>query len=101
MLQGWRSEGFGRDRLEVWVVGIAITQALVAPFANGSEASCFVEGTGEISAFDAFDAKKDDLFVLDGEGTAQVHMDLADKPLSSEANRQMLDAAVRGLVAGG
>jgi hypothetical protein len=101
MLQGWRSEGFGRDRLEVWVVGITILQAMVPPFANGSEASCFVEGTGEVSAFDAFDAKKDDLFVLDGEGTAQFHMSLADKPLSSETNRQTLDAAVRGLLADG
>ncbi len=95
MLGGWRSEGLGRERLELWVVGYAGGESAVASFCGGSETSCFVDGGG---VFDSFGAQKDDLFLIDQGGVARSMMNLGNQSLDSEAGKSTLDFLLRSLL---
>lgn len=95
MLLVWRTDGYGRDVLEVWVMGYPTSVDYVNSFANGSEASCFLDTAG---VFTAYGALVDDLFVIDAAGLVQFAMNLIEKPLSTDVNRTELDGQVRSLL---
>jgi len=68
-------------------------------FAAGSEAACLIDSQDPMkSAFELMEAEKDDLFVIDTDGTIINKVNLAYHPIVVEGNQQKLDSIVRGLL---
>ena len=93
MLDTWRSDGFGADRLLVWTVGWPGQENLVESFAAGSTAPCLVDSDADFIF--AYDVDKDDLWVVDATGTVTFSMNLIAQPITTSTYANLLDTAVR------
>lgn len=99
MTKAWRTDGIDTSKLEVWAIGYPGTGSDAAGFGANSQSSCFAEDAGITDGvWQAFTAKKDDIFVIDQSGLIVHVLPLPTAPLSTQANRDQLDQWVRALV---
>ena len=97
LVQGWRNDGYTRDQVEVWTVGYPGSEAWVDSFAGSATESLFVD-SASMTAYSAFNATKDDLIIIDRQGSVAHDVSLASMPLTSPTNRDQIDAWVRALL---
>jgi len=99
MLNLWRDDGYGRDRVELWVVGAPVSDTQLQEFTNGSEASCFFDKVDDgIELLEAYAAQKDYVFIIDAQGMVRESVDLASNWLQDTENSTRLDNKVRNLL---
>jgi hypothetical protein len=96
-MEQWRTDGFGADVLELWVIGANGSEGAVAQFTEGATAPCFTDDASG-TTFSDYDAQKDDLFIVNVNNTLHDRSDLFVTPLSKPENRDALDTQVRGLM---
>ncbi len=85
--------------LELWSVGYSGTESYLEDYVQTSTASCFVDDYNpEKSAFFAFDAQKDDLFLVNPSGNIEHKTDLSNYPLDEGNNRSELESKIRSLL---
>ena len=74
------------------------TEAQIPGFAAGAEGACFADSSDPaLSAYAAYGAAQDDLFIIDRQGLIQHHFSTLTTPLSDPANRAQVDSWVRTL----
>lgn len=95
MLQQWRADGYDPEDVEVWTVARSGDEGSIDSFASGSTSSCFLDGA---SVFSAYDAAKDDVFIIDREGRIRHRFDSGEDSLSNSAQREKVDGWVRALL---
>ena len=73
MLDEWRLDGYGHDTVELWVVGRAGQEGEIPAHTGGTDCAMFVDVTDPaLSAFAAYSAINDDLFIIEeGENGSQ------------------------------
>jgi len=80
-------------------VGHVGSSPLLPWFTDGATSSCFDDDPDPlISAFGAFGAAQDDVFVIDKSGNVQHHFNVHAMNLTTQANRDTLDSWVRDLL---
>ncbi len=98
-MQQWRDDGFSANDVELWAVGYHSTVGQASIFADGNPAPCLADGAeAEGSAFDAYGAEIDDLFILDRQGQVRFALSVAVRDLEKPSNRDAVDAWVRELL---
>jgi hypothetical protein len=85
--------------VEVWAVGYYSTMGDAAVFGEGYEAACLGdEAEPDQSAFAAYGAGVDDLFVIDRQGQVRYELTVAVMNLTDSGHSATLDGWVRELL---
>ena len=95
MMTGWRGAGYGWDVLELWLVGYIYPVENIATFCAGSDAACFSDTAG---VFASFPGVTDDIFTIDQTGMVVCKMNAGAQPLTTDANRAILNDCVVALL---
>jgi hypothetical protein len=99
MLGEWRTAGHGHDEIELWVIGRAGQEGEIPALTGGTDSAMFVDVTDPLlSAFAAYSAINDDLFIIDSTGNVAGHWYLVTTTLSDATNRANLDLFVLSLL---
>lgn len=78
--------------MELWALGYAGSSGSVPSFVGASTSSCFEMSSGYAVALPA---NKDDVYIVDRAGAAVLWGNLISRPLSTQANYDDLNAAIR------
>lgn len=97
LLQGWRNDGYTRDQVELWAVGIPGGEPYVTSFAPGNTEAMFVDD-GSMAAELALDAWNRTLVIFDRHGNEAHKVSTDNMPLTDPGNRNQVDAWVRALL---
>ncbi len=100
MLQDeWRADGFTAEDVEVWAVGHHATVGQASVFANEHSAPCLGDSAQtDESAFAAYGAGVDDVFIIDRQGQVQFHFTVGVMDLNRSAHQDTVDGWVRELL---
>lgn len=100
LLAGWRDPEAGLRDVQLWSVGWAGQGAFAGDYAGGADVPCFADPTsGQGSIFALYEAKVDDLFLVDRAGQVRYRLHLPDFDLTDGDHKKRLDGWVRGLAA--
>jgi len=81
------------------VVGYYSTVSLTSAFCEGYDAACLGDHSDpDQSAFEAFDAHVDDVFIIDREGQVRFDFTVAVMDLNESEHKSTVDAWVRELL---
>lgn len=85
--------------MEVWTVGYYASVGHASVFGEGYDAACLGDyAAADQSAYEAFDAGVDDVFIIDRQGQVQFLVTLAVMDLNESKHRSTVDGWVRHLL---
>ncbi len=95
MLDGWRGDGWWRNDLEVWSIGLSGSGVAVAAYAAGSEEACF-EDDAAMTVFTLLQSTTYDVVFIDRPGRLRYHLfNISLDP----STRDLIDTYTRELLA--
>jgi len=98
-LEEWRNEGLTSDDVDLWAIGYSPTIGFALEFAGDASPACLAdESDPALSAFAAYDAGIDDVFIIDRDGQVRFRFTVALMSMESSGNRDTVDGWVRELL---
>jgi len=87
------------DDVELWAVGYSSTIGQASVFGEGQDAACLADNAEpELSAYVAYDAAVDDVFIIDRQGQVRFAFTVGVMNLTESKHRNTVDGWVRELL---